>query len=694
MTKKHNKKPAIKGGYMENIHKPLYTLEHEELREILDCNWYPKANEVLNYQRMIWDYSYLAYKGIMTWNEINRKRRANNLGMYVNVPRTFMTIEGIRRNFNINKLRVSLNDFPGMKEPKRNAISSFVNYDLIRGGSFKQVKNAGFDKLLFGDGFLYPYLCDRQGKFGRITGDIDPETGYVKYETDKEFTRKYFGMMVKRESVYNVFPDPDGTTTDFNDSENDACQYHCIRKVKHIAKFRRDWAGIVPQELLESVEPGGLDMTNYESIRQTIDVLFSWDSIRYTGTSSDFVRESKVSTSYGTDEYVEERIWLGEDFFILQAGADMKFLIISPNQNPSKNLNLIKLSDVSMPGEYWSMGEPYILRYQQVEENRLHNAILDSVMYSITNMLGINVNYLEDPEDFEPYPGKTFKFKPMPGVKMDEVMQSFQAGGSGIAGGINFLHEVKGTGQSATAITDFVTGASKSISDSATEANKLSGASDLAIMDKVKEIAGEALTEVAKNFLSMYPVAYDDEAIEGVLEKNNIYFCGKTKEKIKEKELAKILENYDVNNIIFKDDLDISEPTFITIGDVSMDRERRLRQWTAAIDFAKSTNEVAYATGDRRRLDTIAMGQMALENFDVVGNPEKFVMDNQPIKTDEIQLNAEMNMKAGQANKMQEQNGGAPKKNKVAGPTSENTTMRNNAQPNSRGKNESTKKNK
>lgn len=695
MTKKYQyKKPEIKGGYMENIHKPLYELEHEELREILDHNWYPKANEKLDYQRKIWDYSYLAYKGIMTWNEINRKRRANNLGMYVNVPRSFMTVEGIRRNFNINKLRVNLAPFPGIDEPKRNSISSFVNYDLIRGGSFKQVKDAGFDKLLFGNGFLYPYLCDRQGKYGRIVGDIDPETGYVEFKKDKELTRKYFGMMVKRHSVYGVFPDPDGVTTDYNDSQNQACQYHCLRTVKHIAKFRRDWTGIVPQKLLENVQPGGYDMTNYEAVRQTIDVMFSWENIRYNGTINDFVRESKVNTNYGTDEYVEERIWIGEDFFILQAGANMDFLIISPNQNPRKNLNLIKLDDVSIPGEYWSMGEPYLLRYQQVEENRLHNAILDSVMYSITNMLGINVNYLEDPEDFEPYPGKTFKFKPMPGVKMDEVMQSFQAGGSGIAGGSKFLDEVKKTGQSTTGITDFVTGASKSISDSATEANKLSGASDLAIMDKVKEIAGEALTEVAKNFLSMYPVAYADEEIAGVLEKAQIYFCGENKKDVGEEKLTEILKKYEPNEIIFKDDLDISEPTFMTIGDVTMDRERTLRQWTSAIDFAKAINEVAYATGDRRRMDIIKMGQMALENFDVVGDPADFQIDNQPIKTDEIQLNAEMNMKANQQSKMQEQNGGAPKKNKVTKPTSESTSTRSNAQPGSRGKNQSTQKNK
>jgi hypothetical protein len=686
-------KPEIKGGYLENINKPLFTLEHEELREILDCYWYPRANQALNYQRKIWDYSYLAYKGIMTWDEINRKRRANNLGMYVNVPRTFMTIEGIRRNFNINKLRVNLAPSPGVDEPKRTTINSFINFDMYRGGTFKQVKNAGFDKLLYGNGFLYSYLNDRKGKYGNIVGDINAETGYVKFRMDKEPVSKYFGMVARRVSPYHVFPDPDGSTGDYNDVANTACQYQCIRHIKPLARFRRDWAGIVPQELINKVVPGGFDMTNYEAVKETIDVLFSWDAIRHTGSADEYVRQMKITTQYSSEEYVEERIWLGEDFFIMQAGGNMEFCIISPNQNPRKMTNLIKLDDVEVPGEYWSMGEPYIQRYQQVEENRAHNASLDAVMYSINGMLGINKQYLEDPYDMDMYPGKVWGLKAMPGVKIDEVMAHFQPGGNNVAGAMAFLKEIKEIGQSTTAITDFVTGASKSIADSATEANKLSGASDLAIADKVKEMAGGALTEVAKVYLSMYPVAYAGEEMKAIFEKRKICFVGKTLDEISEEELAKLYLKYSEAEIITSDDLDVTEPTFVTVGDVSMDRDGALRQWVSAIDYAKSINEVAYATGDTRRIDIVKMGLIGMENFDVVGDPQEFLMEDQPVKADEIRLNAEMNMQANQQSKAQEQNGGAPKKNKVTKPQSESSAMRGKAQPGNRGKNQSSKKN-
>lgn len=688
-----NAKPKITGNYLENIHKPLYTLTHADLRDILDCNWYPKSNEALYNQRKIWDYSYLSYKGIMTWDEINRKRRANNLGIYVNVPRTFMTIEGIRRNFNIDKLRVNLAPVPGISDNKRTSINSFVNYDLLRGGTFNQVKDAGFNKLLFGNGFLFPYLSDRKGKYGTITGAIDEETGYVEYKQDEKDTSRYFGMVARSESPYDIFPDPKGVTTDYNDVANTACQYHCIRKVKPIARFRRDWTGIVPEKLLDKVVPGGFDMTNYAAIRDTIDALFSWDAIRYPGNSDSYFSQNKITKQYDSVEYVEERIWIGEDFYIMQAGGDMTFCIIAPNYNPRKNLNLVKLDDIKIPGEYWAMGEAYIQRYQQIEENRAHNAILDAVMYSINGMIGINTQYLEDKNDTEMYPGKTWKLKAMPGVKIDEVMQNFNPGSSGIMSGMKFLEEVKRIGQSTTSIGDYVSGVSKSISSSATESNKISGASDLAIADKIKEMAGGALTEVAKIFLSMYPVAYSDEKFEAIFEKQKVYFVGKKQSEISEEELTEILKEHNEKTLIFSDDIDISEPTFITLGEVSMDREQSSRQWISAIDYAKSINEVAYATGDRRRIDVVKMGLIGMGNFDVVGDPQEFMMEDQMVKADEIQMNAEANMQSNMMSKQQEQNGGAPKKNKVTKPISSSTAMRGKAQPSNTNKNQRTKKN-
>ena len=90
------------------LEKPLYEMTDEELHELLDKKWYPKANEALKNQRKIWDYSYIAYKGIMLWNEVNRKRHSGGYGIYVNVPRTFATVEGIRKNFNINQLKIIL----------------------------------------------------------------------------------------------------------------------------------------------------------------------------------------------------------------------------------------------------------------------------------------------------------------------------------------------------------------------------------------------------------------------------------------------------------------------------------------------------------------------------------------------------------------------------------------------------------
>jgi hypothetical protein len=683
-------KIEVSDDYLENIKQPLFKLTQKQLRGILDTNWYPRANTALTEQRKIWDYAYLAYKGIMLNSEINRKRRKNQFGIYVNVPRTFMMIEGIRRNFNISKLKVSLEPIAGMKDLKRKKISSFLNYDIKRGGTYEQVKDAGFFKLLYGNGFLYSYLSERVGKYGKIIGDINKQTAVIKNRLDSKKTTKYFGMVARAVSPYKIFPDPDGKHHDYNDAINQPCNFTCIRDVKHISTFRRDWGGIIPDEILDKVQPGGFDMTNYEAVKETIDILFSLDNFRYPGTVQDVINQSQVVREYDKKEYVEERIWIGEDFLIVQAGAGMKFCLISPNPNPRKISNLVKLDNVGLPDEYWKMGEPYQIRYQQIEENRIHNTVLDTLHFSISGMLGINTQYLEDPYDTEVYPQKVWKLKAMPGVKIDEMMQSFQPSANGIAPAIKFMDEVKKIAQSTTSITDFVTGASKSIADTATESNKLSGASDLAIADKVKEMSQGALTKVAKIFMSMYPIAYSGEEMEAISDKHEIYFVGQTKKEITEAKLKSIFLKHNPKNVIFADDVDISAPEFTTTGDVSMDRNTKLSQWISAIDYAKSVNEVAYATGDRQRIDVVKMGVLGLENFDVIGNADEFLMTEQPIKTDEIQLNANLNAESAKALK---EEGGRPKENKVTKPQSSGSRMRQTAQPTNRGKNQSTKKN-
>jgi hypothetical protein len=350
-------------------------------------------------------------------------------------------------------------------------------------------------------------------------------------------------------------------------------------------------------------------MTNYESVRDVVDILFSADSNRYPGTVQDYIKESGVKASYSNDpNYLEERLWIGEDFYILQAGKGLQFCLISPNTNPKNRLNLTKLDNVAIPGEFWSMGEPYIIRYQQIEENRVHNAVLDSLHFAISGMLGVNTTLLEDPEDTDVYPQKVWKLKLHPNASINDAIQQFSPTGNNVASGLKMAQEVKEIGQQASAITDFVTGASKSIADTATETDRLSSASDLAVMDKLREMASEALVNVGSIFIDMYPVAYKGEKIEMVDDKGKIVFTGESKKDISEKELTKIFQKFEAEEIIFPEDIDIDSPDFKIVGDISVDKTTRVNQWSAAIASATKINEQAYNTGDRRRIDVVAKG--------------------------------------------------------------------------------------
>ena len=665
---------------LDQLKKSVIKMTDDELHYLLDTVWYNKANNALAAQRKIWDYSYLAYKGIMLDNEVNRKRSSNGFGMYVNVPRTFATIEAIRKNFNINQLKISIEKQIDIAPEKIYKASKFINYDLDRSGTRKQIKDAGFNKLLYGNGFLYSYLMDRGGKYYNITGKVDKKTGRVEVTRDTKRQSKYYGMVARSINPYKVLPDPDGSHLDVNNGMDRLCSFACIRTMKHISAFRRDWSGIIPEEILDAVEPGGKDMTNYEVVKDAIDHMFNMDAVGSTSNITNYLSGSNVKVDYSnTDQMVEERLWLGEDFLIVQAGKGMKICLVSPNPNPNKRYNLVKMDDVVVPGEFWAMGQPYILRYQQIEENRLHNSVLDLVHFAVSGMVGVQKNYLEDPTDLEIYPEKVWAFKAIPNVKIGDVLSNFQPSPAAIPYALNFLKTVKEDGQQATSITDFVMGASKSIADTATESNRLAGASDITIVDKIREMVAGAMIDTCYNWFSMYPVVYKGEKIKLAYEGENLYFIGKSLKNTSEKELTKLYIDYKEEDVIFTDDFDINTPKFKIVGDIEVSKDIKFRQWVSAIDFAKGINEVAYNTGDPRRLDTIKMGQDAMANFDVISDPTEYIMDGQTTKMDEIAFQGEMNKNG--INGDQEENGGAPKKNNINQPKTDTQEMKSKAQP-------------
>lgn len=663
------------------LEKPIYEMSDEELHEIFDKNWYPDANGALDKQRRIWEYSYLSYKSIMTYSEINRKRRSNGYGLSVYVPRTYATIEGIRKNFNINQLKIDVEKQPGIQVEQLYKIRQTLNYDFDRSGTRDQIKKAGgFDKLVYGNGFLYSFLIDRKSKRGKVAGKIDKKTGRVKVTTEENLTSRYYGMAARRISPFNVFSDPNGVHHDVNNVTERICQYTCLRSVKHISSFRRDWRGVVPDELLDSVKPGGLDMTNYEAFKEMVDYIFNTEMVNKQGSIGEIITNSKISSTYNSSEYVEERLWLGEDFIVLQAGKGMPFLMVSCNPNPEKTFPLEKLNDVEVPGEYWSMGEPYIMRYQQIEENRIHNSVLDVLHFNVSQMMGVNAQYLEDPTDLEVYPGKVWKFKAIPGVSINDAMQSFQTSPNAIMPALKFMQEVKQIGQQTTSITDFVMGASKSIADTATESNRLANASDLSIVDKIRETVSGAMCNIARNWLALYPIVYAGEKFEMASSGQQIYWVGKTKKKTTEKEIEDILKKgYEAEDIVFIDDVDITNPKLKIVGDIEISKEIKFRQWNSAIDFASNINKIAFETGDERRLDTIQMGVDAMANFDVISDPTMYLMAGQPTKMDEIEKSAMAGAAANNA--MQSQNGGRPKGPTNSAPVSLDTEMRSDAQP-------------
>ena len=200
-----------------------------------------------------------------------------------------------------------------------------------------------------------------------------------------------------------------------------------------------------------------------------------------------------------------------KDHYSLCAGNNRTNLAKDFNPFLKKEIPIYPIRDYWIPNEFEGIGEPEVIRWQQYEENKIHNLSFLSMLMNTVQRYGIVEQFLVDPKEAESIdPIKPIRLKYIMGADINKALMPLNQRNP-YAYPQKFLNEVKAIGQSATGISDFFIGGNKAMTNTATEANKMASATELRIARKIIDIAERDLKPILYSWLISAPIFYDEE---------------------------------------------------------------------------------------------------------------------------------------------------------------------------------------
>lgn len=483
----------------------LYKQEFTKDMNYRVTNIHPKMN-----------FHYLQYKGILALNSIYGKDYLDTIGLQVSVPRTFMTVEAIKPSLTGRPLDIDVEADDLQAVPYEKKAKYTLKGEWKRSKSDIAKSDAMFDALVYGTGFLISRFVEDniEHDYERAAEDGD-ENVYTNEDGEKittvsEIMTRYKGMKAFRLDPYCVFPDRNATT----DMPYESGSWQ--RCWVYSAWDYDVWLDVC-EEMgynIEGMQAGGT-LEDFGAIKRTIDTIYtdalsqvntrSDDGLLVTTTAQTQVEELDMSNKIMVVECFEE------ERYSVFSGANWTINAMEGAISRDHRIPIVALRDYVIPGEFDGIGEPEVLRWQQYEENRIHNLSYMQILTSTVQRYGVVEELLKDPTEARASnPFKPIRLKYRPGIKIGEVIQPMNQG-KGTQYPQQFLQDVKNIGQSATGITDFFIGANEATTDTATEANRLANATTERIRQKIYEMEERDLVRVLHNWLVNIPYLYDDE---------------------------------------------------------------------------------------------------------------------------------------------------------------------------------------
>lgn len=456
------------------------------------------------------NFHYLQYKGILKMNQVYGKNFLESTGLMANVPRTFMTIESIRPILSGRPLDISAKAHNKKEYDNRDKAEDILKGEWARSKADYAKADAEWDALLLGSGFLL-WRYDEIVEENTDLFDGYDEEGKIKYRKGR--LEKYKGMRLIRLDPYYVFPDHTATT----DDEGEPGSWgHCY--VYSIWDFD-EWKNYCEQKGFNTkgMEKDG-HLEDFGAVRNAIDSIYSLDEQGQSGilTTRDNGKQVSGQLSKGQAD-MKNKIAVIERFesnsYIVCSGKNWTLNHKGVNPNPDKRIPIKVIRDYRIPSEFDGIGEPEVIRWQQYEENKVHNLAYMSVLMNTVQRYGILEEYLKDPTAVRfNNPFRPILLKEIPGKQKSvrDIIQPLDQKSSNDLPD-KFLQYVKDIGQSATGITDFFIGANKARTDTLGEAEMMQGAGSDRIQQKIFNIEERDLVPVCESWLACIPQFYTEE---------------------------------------------------------------------------------------------------------------------------------------------------------------------------------------
>lgn len=571
------------------------------------------------------NYHYLMYKGISLLNSQYSQEVLESLGLQIHIPRTFMTIEAIRPDLD-RPIDITAKWRNYTEKNSAEKAGQMLKGEWKRSKSDTQKAKAEFDALLFGSGYLLNYF-ELNEDYDETPNGIDKD-GKPIYK--KELIKKYEGMKVKWLNPYYVIPDRKART--YETGEHNSPRRIWVPSiwdydvwVEHAKKMGYKTDGVVK----------GGECEEYDSVRRTIDAL-------YARTITELkTRDNGILPSHQTElpstEIDQDSIFVVKEYTAKEvntyAGANFTLVDTTKYQLPKKEIPIYCLKDYDIPGELEGVGEAEVLRWQQYEENKVHNLMYLQVILNTVKRMGIVEELLVDPTDVRmSNPLKPIRLKYMAGIKVNDAVQVLNQGNVSDVP-LNVLNEIKTIGQMATGQTDYAIGANKGDAGTLGEAEMMNQAGGKRVKQKIQQMEERGITPILESWLSAIPRLYSEELDYLLNDGTNksvkfLPFDRRYNENAKvvsdyavkygamsSKTLEEVFLSIGYSDVVFVSDLVGNYDLTIKTSLAFLDRSNMIRQYQQAIGVAMADNQAKIAMGQPPVWDTTKLTEEQLRQF-------------------------------------------------------------------------------
>jgi hypothetical protein len=604
----------------------------------------------------IFDFAYLQYRSILSLNSLYGQDYLNAFGMNVYVPLTFQAIESISAVLNARKVDIVTKSFKKEDEMKEKYLQTLDNLEWARTKMNNVRSEANKNALIFGLGYYFnPYVEDAKTyHFPEVSEDketkpSDPSDGEeqgdapVLPELKKDIVWKpkkiirYQGMKPKSLDPYYVFPDPNATS-------NEDWRYCYTYTITTVDAFR-DYVvsnGLMTKEQAEKKIVEGESIEKFDAIRDTMDALFKRDvgaftrgdhevGATVTGTALPMRRNQIAVIERYEEDYYEIRI----------AGKSEK-LYSDYNIYPHKKIPLVPVWDYKIPGEFAGMGEPEIIRWQQIETNRIHNSVLDALLMATVQRYAIRADLLEDESDISFHnPFKPIRLKNLPGLQVSQAIMPMPQPDIKQSP-FQLMDLVKQTIQQTTGASDFVVSGNASATDTATESNNLVAATTNRMREKTRQMDETSLPYLVEQWHAIYPMFYtEDMDLRLVGEPGFVKYLSldrtetnEDKEEIEKaakklnssgNTLVDVYLNAGYKQVIFLSDTTGGFTVEIELTDTDLNANKEFDKYMKTLGAMTTINEQAKAQGETKQFDIWKFGEKMIGLFPMIKSPEDYI---------------------------------------------------------------------